>query len=182
MALAVYVHVPWCLQRCPYCDFATTAVQPREIPHDGYADAVIGELAMRARHFGGPVGTLFFGGGTPSLWEPAAIARVIAAVRGTFGAPDEVTVECNPTSLDEARAEQLSEAGVTRVSIGVQSLRDEHLRYLGRLHDAGGAVRAVGDAVRAGGLRVSADLMFGMPGQGAVVLVDDARRLVDLGV
>ncbi len=157
-------------------------MQPREIPHDAYAAAVIAELSRRAPLFRGPLGTLFFGGGTPSLWDPAAIARVIAAVTSSFGAPDEVTVECNPTSLDRERAARLTDAGVTRVSIGVQSLRDEHLRYLGRLHDVAGAVRAVGDAVRSGGLRVSADLMFGMPGQQPEALVDDARRLVDLGV
>lgn len=182
MALAVYVHVPWCLQRCPYCDFASTAVRSEDIPHEAYADAVIAELALRAPHFGGPLGTLFFGGGTPSLWRPAAIARVIASARDRFGTPDEVTVECNPTSLDAARTAGWIAAGVTRLSIGVQSLRDTNLRYLGRLHDAAGAVRAVTAAVDAGGLRVSADVMYGMPGQQPGDLVDDARRLVELGV
>jgi oxygen-independent coproporphyrinogen-3 oxidase len=99
-----------------------------------------------------------------------------------FGAPDEVTVECNPTSLDRERAARLRDIGVTRVSIGVQSLRENHLRYLGRLHDADGARRAIREAVSTGSLRVSADLMFGMPDQSASALIDDARELLDLGV
>ncbi|MBI5513769.1 MAG: radical SAM family heme chaperone HemW [Deltaproteobacteria bacterium] len=181
MDVAVYVHFPWCLQRCPYCDFATEAVAPRAIPHGPYAAAVTSELALRGRSLGDlRAATLFFGGGTPSLWEPSELGRVVRAVEA-LGAPDEVTVECNPTSLTEARASALRDHGVTRLSVGVQSLRDRHLRYLGRLHDAAGALRAVSLAV-ASGLRVSADLMYGLDAQPEEELVEDALALLDLGV
>lgn len=186
VGLAVYVHFPWCLQRCPYCDFATEAEKPARIPHTPYADAVTAEFARRrdaleAEGFDARPTTLFFGGGTPSLWEPDQLGRVVAAVHAA-GDVTEVTVECNPTSLDRDRAARLRDLGVTRVSIGVQSLRDRHLRYLGRLHDADGALRAVHEAVAAGGLRVSADLMFGLDGQVVDELLDDASRLLDAGV
>ncbi|MBL8682652.1 MAG: radical SAM family heme chaperone HemW [Myxococcales bacterium] len=180
---AVYVHVPWCLQRCPYCDFATEAINPRNIPHEPYADAVISELEIRAREaMLGPIDTVFFGGGTPSLWDVASLGRVLAAIVRTFGGtPREVTVECNPTSLDEARAAELEAVGVTRISLGVQSLRAKHLRYLGRLHDSEQAERALRAAASRKNLRVTADLMFGMPDQTADELVEDMTRLVDLG-
>lgn len=183
MDLAVYVHFPWCLQRCPYCDFATEAINPARIPHDRYADAVVAELSLRLASLSPDARprTLFFGGGTPSLWEPEALGRVLAAV-ARRGPLDEVTVECNPTSLDPDRCARWRALGVDRLSLGVQSLRDEHLRYLGRLHDAGGAARAVQTAVAAGGLRVSADLMFGMAEQREEALVEDLGALVDAGV
>lgn len=176
------MHFPWCVQRCPYCDFATSAARPEEIPHDAYAAAVVRELSLRATALGGvrPT-TLFFGGGTPSLWALPALARVIAAVRA-LAPPREVTVECNPTSLDGDTAAALADAGVDRVSIGVQSLRDAHLRYLGRLHDAAGARRAVRAAIGHGGLRVSADVMFGLHEQSSDALCEDLTELVDLGV
>lgn len=183
MDAAIYVHFPWCLQRCPYCDFATEAAKPVDIPHARYADAVVRELGRRAEALGEPLRplSLFFGGGTPSLWAHAAIGRVIAAVRA-LGPVGEVTVECNPTSLDADRAASLFDRGVTRVSVGVQSLRDAHLRYLGRLHDADGARRALRAAVAHGRLRVSADVMFGMNEQSVDALRDDLVELVDLGV
>jgi len=185
VGLAVYVHFPWCLQRCPYCDFATEAERPARIPHAAYADAVVAELARRhealaAEGFEARPTTLFFGGGTPSLWEPDQLGRVVAAVRA-LGDVSEVTVECNPTSLNRDVAARLRDLGVTRLSIGVQSLRDRHLRYLGRLHDAAGALRAVDEAVAAGGLRVSADLMYGLDDQHTHELLEDAARLVDAG-
>lgn len=183
MDLAVYVHFPWCLQRCPYCDFATEAINPSRIPHARYADAVVRELGLRldALPPGARARTLFFGGGTPSLWQPDELGRVIAAVaaRGDLG---EVTVECNPTSLDDDRCARWKALGVDRVSIGVQSLRDEHLRYLGRLHDADGAARAVRTAVRGGGLRVSADVMFGLAEQSVEALTEDLGALLGDGV
>jgi oxygen-independent coproporphyrinogen-3 oxidase len=183
VALAVYIHFPWCLQRCPYCDFATEAIAPRNLQHRAYADAVIAELARRREHFpDARLGTVFFGGGTPSLWEPVELGRVLAAITEHFGPAHEVTVECNPTSLDVARAEALRAVGVNRLSVGIQSLRDHHLRYLGRLHDAAGARRAVREAASVAGLRVSADVMFGMPAQQAGELLEDTAELMDAGV
>jgi putative oxygen-independent coproporphyrinogen III oxidase len=163
----VYVHFPYCLAKCPYCDFVSYAKERETIDHRGYADAVLRELAERAPNLAGRrIDTVFFGGGTPSLWDPRELGRVLRGIRETLpcSADLEVTVECNPTSIDEERARALVGQGVNRVSIGVQSLRDERLRTLGRLHDAAGARVAVEGALRAVP-RVSADLIFGLPGQ-----------------
>lgn len=185
MRTSAYVHFPWCLKKCPYCDFASGAIRRGEVPHQGYADAVLRELERRAPALEGrSLGSVFFGGGTPSLWDPAALGRVLEGIRSSFEAEDEdleVTVECNPTSLDEARAAGLREAGVSRLSIGVQSLDDERLRFLGRLHDAEGARRAA-RAATAEAPRVSVDLMFGMPGQRPEDFLGELDEVLALGV
>jgi putative oxygen-independent coproporphyrinogen III oxidase len=185
-----YVHFPWCLAKCPYCDFVSF-VAP-EIDHAGYADAVIREIEARSSELAASgrrrLESIFFGGGTPSLWEARELGRVLAAVRGAFGGAEgvtrdlETTVECNPTSLDRDRAVALVDEGVSRVSIGVQSLRDDRLKFLGRLHDAKGAVAAVKAALDAGVPRVSADLIFGLPGQSPEESRDEALELVGLGL
>lgn len=183
--IAVYVHFPWCLQKCPYCDFLSVAAERPAIPHRGYADAVLAELERRARWIGRRrLSTVFFGGGTPSLWDPVELGRVLAGIRDTFDPDDdvEVTAECNPSSLDAERVGALRSVGVNRLSIGVQGLDAERLAYLGRLHDAGGAVRAVGDALAARSLRVSVDLIFGVHGQSAAHAVHEALTIADLGV
>jgi putative oxygen-independent coproporphyrinogen III oxidase len=179
----VYVHFPWCLAKCPYCDFVSY-VTPA-IDHAGYADAVLREMDARAPGFEGrQVESVFFGGGTPSLWEPRELGRVLDGVRHQLGAGErtEVTVECNPTSLDEDRARALLDAGVNRLSIGVQSLTDDRLRFLGRLHDAAGARAAVLGALSAGMPRVSADLIFGLPDQSPEEARREALELADLGI
>jgi oxygen-independent coproporphyrinogen-3 oxidase len=184
----VYVHFPWCLAKCPYCDFVSYAARPeagRGGPDSAaYADAVVRELEARAPLASGrSIGSVFFGGGTPSLWEPRELGRVLAAVRARLDCAGdlEVTVECNPTSLDEDRARALRDVGVNRLSIGVQSLDDARLRFLGRLHDARGAVAAVEGAIRSGIPRVSADLIFGLPDQPPGAARDEALALADLG-
>jgi putative oxygen-independent coproporphyrinogen III oxidase len=179
----VYIHFPWCLAKCPYCDFVSY-VTPA-IDHAGYADAVLREMDARAPGFEGrKVESVFFGGGTPSLWEPRELGRVLDGVRRQLGAGErtEVTVECNPTSLDEDRARALLDAGVNRLSIGVQSLTDDRLRFLGRLHDAAGARAAVLGALSAGMPRVSADLIFGLPEQSPEEARREALELADLGI
>jgi putative oxygen-independent coproporphyrinogen III oxidase len=180
------VHFPWCLAKCPYCDFVSY-VSPTAIDHRGYADAILRELDERAPLLEGrQVESIFFGGGTPSLWDAKQLGRVVAGVRDAFATglaeSVEVTVECNPTSLDEDVAGALATAGVNRVSIGVQSLNDERLRFLGRLHDARGAVEAVRRAIRAGLPRVSADLIFGLPGQPVAEARGEVLALADLGL
>jgi oxygen-independent coproporphyrinogen-3 oxidase len=165
---SVYVHFPWCLAKCPYCDFTSYAKPREEIDSRAYADAVLRELDARREALGPrAIGSVFFGGGTPSLWEPAELGRVLAGVRSAFAAgPDlEVTVECNPTSLDRARADALASVGVNRLSVGTQSLDAEQLRFLGRLHDPSGALAALDDALASDVARVSTDLIFGLPSQ-----------------
>jgi putative oxygen-independent coproporphyrinogen III oxidase len=182
---SVYVHFPWCLSKCPYCDFATRAVPAEEVLHAAYAEAVLRELEVRAPSLTGRrLVSVFFGGGTPSLWDPAALGRVLGGILGMFAsraAEVEVTVECNPSSLDQVKAARLRAAGVDRLSLGVQSLDEGRLAFLGRRHDRAGALGAI-RAAMAEAPRVSADLMFGMPGQGAADVEHDARALLDLGL
>lgn len=182
---SLYVHFPWCLAKCPYCDFVSYKAERAAIDHDAYADAVIRELSFRQDAFNGrTVATLFFGGGTPSLWDPGAIARVIGEVRKRFPCADdlEISVECNPTSLDAERARALADASVNRLSIGTQSLRGEQLEFLGRLHDMDGALRSIEGALAISGLRVSSDLIFGLPGQTPQDAANQADRLASLGL
>jgi len=175
---SAYVHFPWCLEKCPYCDFNSHKTPREAVPHEAYADAVLRELDARAPELEGrTLSSVFFGGGTPSLWSKPALGRVLSGIRSAFAseAPDlEVSVECNPTSLDQKGAAQLREVGVNRLSIGVQSLSSERLKFLGRLHDPGGALRAIADAQREMD-RVSADLIFGV----ATQKPEDARRDVE---
>ena len=182
---SVYVHFPYCARKCPYCDFATRGVPAHSIPHREYADAVLSELRARAEQLGPrTLRSVFFGGGTPSLWETTELARVLRGILSAF--PEhceglEVTVECNPNSFDDAKAAGLAEAGVNRVSLGVQSVDDARLRFLGRLHDAEQALAAVRATARHIP-RVSADLMFGMPDQESGALRAEVARVLDLGV
>jgi len=181
--LGVYVHFPWCLAKCPYCDFFSLAEERPNIPHRAYADAVLRELERRAAELGpARLTSVFFGGGTPSLWEPQELARVLAAIRRTFpGDGIEITAECNPSSFDDARAAALLEAGVNRVSLGVQGLDAKRLEFLGRLHDPDGGLRALRSALRAGFERVSADLIFGVAGETAEEARREALTLAELG-
>jgi oxygen-independent coproporphyrinogen-3 oxidase len=180
---SVYVHFPWCLKKCPYCDFATRKIDRPDVPHVAYADAVLAELDARSATLAGRrLFSVFFGGGTPSLWKAQELGRVLSAVRGAFDdeVDDlEVTVECNPSSLDRSHAAALVGAGVNRLSVGVQSLDDARLLFLGRFHDAAKAEASLGAAL-AEAPRVSADVMFGTPGQSSVA--DDLARLLDLGI
>lgn len=180
---SAYVHFPWCLKKCPYCDFASAGVRRADVPHAAYADAVRRELDARDVR-GRRLASVFFGGGTPSLWDARALGAVLAAIRGAFDSEAdalEVTVECNPTSIDAEKAAALREVGVGRLSIGVQSTDDARLRFLGRLHDGAGALRAL-EAVVPVMPRVSADLMFGMPGQRAEDFEAELERVLATGV
>jgi putative oxygen-independent coproporphyrinogen III oxidase len=185
MTTSVYVHFPWCLQKCPYCDFASASIRRPEVPHVAYADAVLRELEWhQATGSLDSLESVFFGGGTPSLWRADELGRVLSAVLSAFGARAdsvEITVECNPSSLDRAQAEALRAVGVNRLSVGVQALTQDRLRYLGRLHDAEGALSAL-RAAMAVMPRVSGDLMFGTPGQTPQAFLDEVSQLVDLGL
>ena len=182
---SVYVHFPWCARKCPYCDFATEPMRSDALPHDAYADALLRELDARAEDLHGrALKSVFFGGGTPSLWAPDALKRTLEGIGEAFEETTEeveVTVECNPSSLDRDHASLLRQAGVNRLSIGVQSLRDPHLRFLGRLHDRERALDALDGATKEIP-RVSSDLMFGMPGQTLRELGEDIARIAETGV
>lgn len=184
--LGVYVHFPWCLQKCPYCDFLSIPAERVAIPHAAYADAVLAEFERRGRDAAAhDVRSVFFGGGTPSLWEPRELGRVLRKILDAFhAAPSsvEITVECNPSSFDEQVARALLDVGVNRISIGVQGLNAERLRFLGRLHDPAGGLEAVRAAIRAGVPRVSADLIFGVAGQDPETAAAEAASVADMGI
>ena len=183
MLTSAYIHFPWCLKKCPYCDFASASTRRDQVAHAAYADAVLRELEPHALG-DRTLFSVFFGGGTPSLWDPAELGRVLAGVRAAFGAEREdleITIECNPTSLDADKARALAAVGVNRLSVGVQSLDARHLRHLGRLHDAEGALRAL-RAAREGVARVSGDLMFGMPEQTPAEFTAEIEGVLACGV
>ena len=171
--LALYVHIPWCMRKCPYCDFNSHAA-PAALPEDAYVDALIADLerALPAI-WGRKVGTVFMGGGTPSLFSAASIERLLSAVRARIPLlPDaEVTLEANPGTFERAKFAGFFAAGVNRLSLGVQSFDDRFLDALGRVHDAGEARRAAEAALMIFG-NVNLDLMFALPGQ----TVADARQ------
>jgi putative oxygen-independent coproporphyrinogen III oxidase len=177
----VYVHYPWCSFRCPYCDFAVSTDHP--LPGARYAAAVVAEMRRRAPAFAGRAcATLYVGGGTPSLWEPEAVARVVEAARA-LGLPEaaEVTLEANPESADARRAAAWRDAGVNRVSIGVQSFDAAVLHKLGRRHGPEEAERAIREV--AGVIpNVSVDLIYGGRRASVGSARADALRVASLPV
>ncbi len=182
--LGVYVHFPYCLSKCPYCDFASTAA--KRIPDERYTQAVLTELSARVAAFGlqgREVTSIFIGGGTPSLWEPKSVARVLSAIATQLhvAARCEVTLEANPGAADAERFSDYRAAGVNRLSMGVQSFAAQTLTTLGRGHDAETAVRAYESARRAGFENVSMDFIYGVHGQTEAQVEADARRAVSLG-
>ncbi|MCZ7558932.1 MAG: radical SAM family heme chaperone HemW [Burkholderiaceae bacterium] len=175
--LSLYVHLPWCLRRCPYCDFNAHAWRENlsELPEGRYLDALQADLeASLPKVWGRSVSTVFIGGGTPSLFSPDAIDRLLATIRARLRlAPDaEVTMEANPGTFEAQRFAAYAQAGVTRLSIGVQSFDDDALRVLGRVHDARQARAAIEEAARSFA-SFNIDLMYALPGQTLQGLRDD---------
>ncbi len=176
--LSLYVHLPWCLAKCPYCDFNSHAAPgggAAALPEARYLDALIADLeAALPLVWGRPVVSLFIGGGTPSLFSPEGIDRLLGAVRARLpiepGA--EVTLEANPGTFERERFEAFRAAGVTRLSIGVQSFDDAMLQRLGRVHDAAQARAAAAQAAQSFD-RFNLDLMYALPGQGLQALRAD---------
>lgn len=181
----VYLHVPFCRVRCGYCDFNTyTAGELRGARQDAYADEVLREIALSRRVLADrgalrPASTVFFGGGTPTLLPAGDLGRMLAGVRDAFGLmPDaEITVEANPDTVTAAMAAELAAAGVTRMSIGMQSAVPHVLAALDRTHDPAGVATAVA-AARGAGLDVSVDLIYGAPGES----LEDWRVSVETAV
>lgn len=179
----VYVHFPYCRKRCPYCDFATHARE--RIPHERYADAVVHELgARRGLYAGRALRSVYFGGGTPGLWQPDCVERVLRAILAAF--PEhhpslELTLEANPGELPLEQLVALRQAGINRLSLGVQSLEPKHLVTLGRLHGAVEPVSATANARAAGFDNLSLDLMFGLPGQTLAELDRDLDGMLEMG-
>ena len=175
--LSLYVHLPWCLKKCPYCDFNSHEAEAGGLPEQAYLDALRADLeAALPLVWGRSVHSVFVGGGTPSLFSPEAIDRLLGELRARLRlAPDcEVTLEANPGTFERDRFRAFRQAGVTRLSVGVQSFHDGHLRALGRVHDRAQAIAAVEEAAQAFDT-FNLDLMYALPGQ------DLAQLDTDLG-
>jgi oxygen-independent coproporphyrinogen-3 oxidase len=179
MAFGIYIHFPYCLSKCPYCDFASRA--EAVIPQERYTEAVLRELGVRAAEFPGREAiSIYFGGGTPSLWDPPLFARVLREVRSLWkvAGDAEITLEANPGTTDEARFSAFREAGANRISIGVQSFAPQQLVSLGRKHSPGDAVRAFETARKAGFENISLDLIHGAEAQTKELAGRDAASAV----
>jgi len=178
--LGLYVHIPWCVRKCPYCDFNSYAgnAVPEE---EAYVEALLADLA-REEAGGRVVETVFIGGGTPSLFSGGTIARLLSGIRETsnLAADAEITLEANPGTVDAAHFEAYREAGVNRLSIGVQSFDAGALQRLGRIHDPQQAVAAFQVARAAGFENINLDLMFGLPGQDPEAALQDLRQALAL--
>jgi putative oxygen-independent coproporphyrinogen III oxidase len=180
--LSLYVHLPWCLRKCPYCDFNSHEMKQGDLPEQRYLDAVCADLeSALPLIWGRPIHSIFIGGGTPSLFSPQGIDRLLGDLRARLKlAPDcEITLEANPGTFEKDRFRAFRAAGVTRLSVGVQSFHDDHLRALGRVHDAAQAVAAVEEAAVAFET-FNLDLMYALPGQTLRQLEQDVTQALAL--
>lgn len=165
--LSLYIHIPWCVRKCPYCDFNShEAKQP--ISEESYIDALLKDLEEQLPSiWGRRLTSIFFGGGTPSLFSPTAIEKILLGVnaRLPFSSDLEITLEANPGTVDESRFQGFRHAGINRLSLGIQSLQDDKLLKLGRIHNRDYALRAIDTAMKVGFDNINLDLMHGLPGQ-----------------
>jgi putative oxygen-independent coproporphyrinogen III oxidase len=182
--LALYIHFPWCVQKCPYCDFNSHRV-PGELPEQRYIDALLEDLALDIQQFqlqDRPLVSVFMGGGTPSLFGAAAIDRLLRGVHRQLPASSaiEVTLEANPGTIEHGVFAEYRAAGVTRVSLGAQSFDAQQLKVLGRIHGSGDIARAVEELRRADIDNFNLDLMYGLPGQTSAQALQDLQQAIDL--
>jgi putative oxygen-independent coproporphyrinogen III oxidase len=186
LPLSLYVHIPWCVKKCPYCDFNSHA-QDGALPVDEYVRALLADLGRDLDGFadalaGRSLLGIFFGGGTPSLFEPDAIARILdgIAARLDLSRDAEITLETNPGTVEHGRFDGYLAAGVNRISFGIQSFDDDKLRRLGRIHSAAEAERAVKSAQDAGYANINLDLMYALPEQSLAGALADIERAIVL--
>lgn len=184
--LALYVHMPWCVKKCPYCDFNSHGLRG-EPPYASYVDTLLADLDADRADFGAalenrPIISVFFGGGTPSLFAPELIARFLdgARARMPFSPDCEITLETNPGTVEHGRFDGYLAAGVNRISFGIQSFDDAKLKRLGRIHSATEAEAAVKSAQDAGLDNINLDLMYALPEQTLAGALDDVARAVAL--
>lgn len=180
--LALYVHIPWCVRKCPYCDFNSHAAGPT-LPEAEYVDALLADLDRDLVHVHGrPLTSIFFGGGTPSLFSAEALGRLLDGVaRRLSFAPDiEITLEANPGTFEQAKFVAYRGLGINRLSIGIQSFQDAKLKALGRIHGREEAIRAADRARAAGFDNFNLDLMHGLPEQSVADALGDLEQAIAL--
>lgn len=180
--LALYIHIPWCVRKCPYCDFNSHAASP-VLPEEEYVDALLADLDQDlAAVYGRPLSSIFFGGGTPSLFSAAALGRLLAGVeqRIPFTTDIEITLEANPGTFEQDKFVAYRKLGINRLSIGIQSFQPQKLEALGRIHTGDEALRAAEMARRAGFDNFNLDLMHGLPDQSLEEALDDLRQAIAL--
>jgi len=185
--LSLYVHMPWCVKKCPYCDFNSHGLGSAAPRYAEYVDDLLTDLDGDRTDFaqalaGRPVRSIFFGGGTPSLFPPVLVARLLDGVRARMDVADgaEITLETNPGTVEHGRFDGYLAAGVNRISFGVQSFDDDKLRRLGRIHGADEAVAAIRSARDAGFTNINLDLMYALPRQTLEGALDDVRKAIAL--
>lgn len=175
--LSLYIHIPWCVRKCPYCDFNSHTAQ-RELPEKEYVDALLSDLdqnltSLKER----PLTSIFFGGGTPSLFSPESIEKILLGIESRMNKNSslEITLEANPGTVDEAHFVGFRQAGINRLSLGIQSLQNEKLQALGRIHGEEQAKQAIETAKRAGFKNFNLDLMHGLPNQSPEDALSDLK-------
>ncbi len=181
--LSLYVHVPWCLRKCPYCDFNSHAVQG-DLPQREYLKALLADMDLEmAGVQGRRLSSIFIGGGTPSLMDPPFFAELLSGLQARIGfdADIEITLEANPGTFERERFRGFRDAGITRLSIGVQSFADPQLQALGRIHSGAEAYQAIDEALALDFKAINIDLMHGLPGQTPALALADLERALSLG-
>jgi len=182
--LSLYIHIPWCVKKCPYCDFNSHESRHKNgaIPEAAYIDALIADLELATpKIWGRKIASVFFGGGTPSLFSAESIDRILSQVRmlTSLAFDTEITLEANPGTVDEANFEGYKQAGVSRLSLGIQSFNNNHLKALGRIHDSEQAFKAIALALNTFE-QVNFDIMYGLPNQSLKDAMQDAQTAVQL--
>ncbi len=173
--LSLYIHIPWCVQKCPYCDF-NSHQQPDTLPEDTYIDALLADLEQEVPHiWGRTVQSIFIGGGTPSLFTAQSLDRLLGGVRALLQLQPglEITMEANPGTFEQERFRDYRALGINRLSIGIQTFNDLQLNRLGRIHSGQEARHAIDMARHAGFDNINLDLMFGLPEQTAIKAISD---------
>jgi len=174
---SLYIHIPWCIKKCPYCDF-NSHEKREDYDEQAYIDALIKDLNFEAQHLQSrTLSSIFIGGGTPSLFSATSFQRLLSAVRSALVCADnmEITLEANPGTAESSKFKDFHDIGINRLSIGIQSFNDKHLKLLGRIHNAHQAQTAIEMAQHAGFNKINLDLMFGLPQQTTQQASEDIR-------